>query len=198
MEGNTTIEEKPATLYLHTVRPSSRATMPRPPEQMGFPGPYTMAAGMYGQYGYPQGPIPMPMWNYPGSMPPPLAGHYFGTQPPMINSTHTMSTTASTTTPESNTTPVIIPDVIDWFAYLDQHEERSKDGIVFAPYGVRLKAKGFLRISQLTLDFIQLKDLQDWLGIEVCTAILIMQYAKEDVEALRSRKWVFPGQSVVA
>jgi hypothetical protein len=156
-----------------------------------------MAPGMYG---YPQGPIPMPMpvWGYPGGMPPPPAGQYFGTQlPMMMNSAHTMSTSASATTSESNATPVIIPDVVAWFAYLDQHEERSKDGIVFAPYGVRLKAKGFLRISQLTLDFIQLKDLQDWLGIEVGTAILIMQYAKEDVEALNLRKWVFPGQSVV-
>jgi hypothetical protein len=199
MEGNTTIEEKPATLSLHTARPSSRASTPRPPDQMGFPGPYTMAPGMYG---YPQGPIPMPMWGYPGGMPPPLAGQYFGTQPPMpvMNSTHTtgMSTSASATMSESNTTPIVIPDVVTWFTYLDQHEERSKDGIVFAPYGASLKAKGFLRISQLTLDFIQLKDLQDWLGIEVGTAILIMQYAKEDVEALKSQKWVFPGLSVVA
>ena len=64
---------------------------------------------------------------------------------------------------------------------------------MFAPYGVKLKAKGFLRISQLTLEFIQLKDLQEWLGIEVGIAILIMQYAKEDIEVLKSRKWVFPG-----
>ena len=199
LEGNSTIEEKPATLGLHAVRPSSRASTPRPPDQMGFPGPYTMAQGMYG---YPQGPtgIPMPMWVYPGGIPPPLPGQYFGMQPqpPMMNSTHAMSTSASATTSESNATPVIIPDVVAWFAYLDQHEERNKDSIVFAPYGVRLKAKGFLRISQFILDFINLKDLQDWLGIEVDIAILIMQYAKEDVEALKSQKWVFPGQSVVA
>jgi hypothetical protein len=190
MEGNSTIEEKPATLYLHTVRPSSRASTPRPPDQMGFPGPYTLAPGMQ-MYGYPQGPVAMPMWGYPGGtgMPPP--GQYFGSQPPMMNS---MQTTGMSTTTPSNTTPspVAIPDVVAWFAYLDQHEERNKDGIVFTPYGVRLKAKGFLRISQLTLEFIQLKDLQDWLGIEVGTAILIMQYAKEDVEALKSRKWIFP------
>jgi hypothetical protein len=192
MEGNTTIEEKPATLYLHTARPSSRASTPRPPDQMGFPGPYTMAPGMYG---YPQGPVAMPMWGYPGNMPLPGHGQYFGTQPLMMNSTQTMSTSDNTATSKSNrdTTPVIIPDVVAWFTYLDQHEERNKDGIVFAPYGVRLKAKGFLRISQLTLEFIQLKDLQDWLGIEVGTAILIMQYAKEDIEALKLRTWVFPG-----
>ena len=93
---------------------------------------------------------------------------------------------------DTNTMPIIFPDVVAWFAYLDQHEERNKDDIVFAQYGVKLKAKGFRRITQLTLDFIQLKDLQDWLGIEVGTAILIMQYAREDIEALKSRKWVFP------
>ena len=187
LEGNTTIEEKPATLYLHTARPLSRASMQHPPDQIGYPGPYTMAP-LAGMYGYP--PVLMPMW----SMPP--QGQFFGTQPPMtqMNSTmsQTMSTSGSVITSNANATPVIFPDVVAWFAYLDQHEERNKDDILFAPYGVRLKAKGFLRISQLTLDFIQLKDLQDWLGIEVGTAILIMQYAREDIEALKSRKWVFP------
>ena len=184
LEGNTTIEEKPATLSLHNARLSSRASTPHPPDQMGFP--YTMAP----MYSYP--PISMPMWG----MPPP--GHYFGTQPPMppvMNSvTQSMSASGSaiTSNRDSNAMPVIFPDVVAWFAYLDQHEERNKDDIVFAQYGVILKAKGFRRISQLTLDFIQLKDLQDWLGIEVGTAILIMQYAREDIEALKSRKWVFP------
>ena len=192
------IEEKPATLYLHTARPPSRASTPHPPDQIGFPGPYTMAPGMYG---YPQGPVTMPMWGYPG-MPPP--GQFFGlgTQPPMMmNSSHSTQTmsmstsgpSGSTNTSRSNETQVVIPDVVAWFAYLDRHEERNKDGIVFAPYGVKLKAKGFLRISQLTLEFIQLKDLQEWLGIEVGIAILVMQYAKEDIEVLKSRKWVFPG-----
>ena len=149
-----------------------------------------MAPGMYG---YPQGPVAMSMWGYPGGMP--LPGQYFGTQLPMMNSMQTMSTSDNTTTSKSghDATLVIIPDVVALFAYLDQHEEHSKDGIVFALYGVRLKAKGFLCISQLTLDFIQLKYLQDWLEIEVGIAILIMQYAKEDIEALKSRKWVFPG-----
>ncbi len=92
----------------------------------------------------------------------------------------------------SNAAPIVIPDIVAWFSYLDQHEERNKDGIIFAPYGVTLKSKGFLRISQLTSEYIQLKDLQEWLGIEIGTAILIMQYAKEDLEALKSRKWAFP------
>ena len=89
----------------------------------------------------------MLMWGYPGSMPPP--GQYFGTQPPMMSSEsmQAMSVSSSATASKSNTTLVIIPDVIAWFTYLDQHEECSKDSIVFAPYGVRLKAKGFISLN---------------------------------------------------
>ncbi|KAI6033626.1 hypothetical protein PISMIDRAFT_113855, partial [Pisolithus microcarpus 441] len=75
---------------------------------------------------------------------------------------------------------------------LDHHEQHNQDGLTFAPYGPILRAKGFLCLSQLTLDFFGLSDLQTWLGIEVGTAVLIMQYAKEDLAAIRSGKWVFP------
>ena len=135
-----------------------------------------------GMYGYPQGPVPMPLpWGYPSGMP--LPGQYFGTQPPTMNSMPTAT---------SNAAPIVFPDIAAWFSYLDQHEDRNKDGLIFAPYGVTLKSKGFLRLSQLTSEYIQLKDLQEWLGIEVGMAILIMQYAKEDLEALKSWKWAFP------
>jgi hypothetical protein len=49
-----------------------------------------------------------------------------------------------------------------------------------------LKDKGFLQITQLMLDFVTLQDLQAWLDIEVGIAILIMQYAKEDVEGIKA------------
>ena len=140
MEGNgATIEEKPATLHLQSIRSSSRATMPRPSDpthQTGFMGP-VMPPGMYG---YPPV-MPMP-WNYPGlgsggvPLPACLPGQYFGTQPPMPTVDQTSA---------SNMAPIVIPDVIAWFSYLDQHEERNKDNIIFAPYGIALKSKGFLR-----------------------------------------------------
>ena len=151
---------------------------------MGFSNPY-MPPGMYG---YPSGPVVMPMWGYPGPGPGgmPLPGQHFGMQLPTMN----LLTSSDNTT--SNMAPIIIPDIVAWFSYLDWHEEHNKDGIIFAPFGHILKMKGFLQISQLTLDFVKLEDLQTWLGIEVGTAIFIMQYAKEDMEALKSRKWVFP------
>jgi hypothetical protein len=86
----------------------------------------------------------------------------------------------------------LYPDVVSWCQYLDGHKTRSKDNIVFAPYGDVLKKKGFIRITQLTLEFFSLKDLQGWLGIEVGTAILIMQYAKADIEAIKAGTLVFP------
>jgi hypothetical protein len=41
---------------------------------------------------------------------------------------------------------------------LNTNEERNKDDIVFAPYGAILKDKGFLCLSQLTLDIFTLED----------------------------------------
>ena len=63
MEDNgATIEENLATLHLHNVRSSSCAITPRPSDQTGFMG-LIMPPGMYG---YPQGPVAMPMpWDYP-------------------------------------------------------------------------------------------------------------------------------------
>ncbi|KIK26840.1 hypothetical protein PISMIDRAFT_94059 [Pisolithus microcarpus 441] len=52
--------------------------------------------------------------------------------------------------------------------------------------------KGFIRISQLSPDFVKLSDLQEWLRIDVGTAILIMQYAKEDLEVVKSGRWILP------
>jgi hypothetical protein len=92
--------------------------------------------------------------------------------------------------------PVIYPDIIHWFHYLDKHNDQNKDGLVFVPYGPILKAKGFLWIMQLTLNFFMLKDLADWLGIQVGTAILIMQYAKEDTEAIKAGNLVIPRTNI--
>jgi len=72
------------------------------------------------------------------------------------------------------------------FRFLDEHEERRKDGIGFAAFGDMLKNKGFLRITQLTLDFITLKDLQDWLGIEVERPYSLCNMPKDDIESIKA------------
>jgi hypothetical protein len=88
--------------------------------------------------------------------------------------------------------PIKYPDVIYWFSSLDTNEERNKDGIIFTPYGAILKDKGFLRLSQLTLDIFTLKDLQEWLGISAGSAVLVMQYAKQDIDDIKAGRLTFP------
>jgi hypothetical protein len=45
------------------------------------------------------------------------------------------------------------------------------------------------------LDFVSLKDLQDILSINVGTAILIMQYAKEDIDGIKMGNLVIPKET---
>ena len=100
--------------------------------------------------------------------------------------------TASHVRTSNEKSPQDYPDIITWCQYLDTHKGRNQDGIVFMPFAAVLKNKGFIRITQLTLDYISLEDLQRWLAIEVGTAILIMQYAKADVQAINEGRLFFP------
>jgi hypothetical protein len=97
------------------------------------------------------------------------------------------------TAPSSNErSPQDYPDIVTWCQYLDSHKERNRDGIMFEPFGNLLKKRGFIRVTQLTSGFVDRKDLQEWLEIEVGTAILIMQYAKMDVQAIDTGNLFFP------
>ena len=56
-----------------------------------------------------------------------------------------------------------------------------------------LRGKGFIRIFQLTVDDFTYQDLQWELECDgIGTTILIKEYAKQDMQALRSGTWVFP------
>ncbi|KIK13386.1 hypothetical protein PISMIDRAFT_118975, partial [Pisolithus microcarpus 441] len=104
---------------------------------------------------------------------------------------HTRTATTSLSPSPSNPTPPPvsvndIPRIIDWFAYLDQHPQRNQDGVAYAPFGEVMRRNGFVRLSQLTDEYVKLSYLQDLLGIEFGTAISIMQYAKQDLAAVES------------
>lgn len=79
-----------------------------------------------------------------------------------------------------------IREIVHWFKYLDQHDERNKDGITFAPYGPILREKGFRWLSHLSQDYVKPSDLVELLGIRFGTAVLIMQYAEQDLEAVNA------------
>ncbi|KAF8120014.1 hypothetical protein EV363DRAFT_1460284 [Boletus edulis] len=110
--------------------------------------------------------------------------------------TRTQHLTASDTSHHSSRIPhASNPSITDWFTYLDRDAERNQDGVTFTPFGHLLKEKGFTRLSQLSHKYVGLSDLEDWLGIQRGTAITIFQYVDEDLEAIRSGEWVFPGHS---
>lgn len=184
MSGNATIDTKPPLLFLHDVRPRTRRGPTIPHENNtqqinpGFNFP-NHGFNFPGHFAMPQ----MPLFVYPGhnvqsvqnSMSFLPAAAYGAAAPAVpVGSLGTAQR------------PIKYPSLIDWFASLDTNEERNKDGIVFAPYGAVLKDKGFLRLSQLSLELFTLKDLEEWLGISVGTAVLIMQYAKEDIDNLKA------------
>lgn len=183
MAGNSTINTKPHSLHLHDTRPHGQSALsPQPMYESGFQFPFQDG------YSYPNPfmmlPMPMLMLNNHG------LGQNLGGHPFLNKQQHPPVPWTLTQAMNPRLTPIEYPKVTCWFQFLDEHEERSKDGIHFAPYGEVLKDMGFLQITQLTLDFIALKDLQAWLGIKVGTAILIMQYAKM-LKVSRPVPWLF-------
>lgn len=185
MAKNADIETKPPLLRLHDARPRRRSTPnPQPTYEAGFQFPFPGGFNYANPYTMP--PMPMPiLYNQ-------ALGQNPGSHPFLAQQYPVPGLVPSTQPINFRSTSIEYPEVTRWFRFLDAHEERNKDGIHFAPYGEVLKHKGFLRITQLTLDFIKLQDLQAWLDIEVGIAILIMQYAKEDVEGIKASTLVIP------
>ncbi|KAF9219382.1 hypothetical protein BS17DRAFT_789382, partial [Gyrodon lividus] len=139
----------------------------------GLPGPA-------GPYGYPPLVIFLLPWGIPGYQ---GANQMFPSSPynslssyptqspiPMPPSLYTCSP-SPLPGPSTSAQAAEIPDIISWSAHLDSC---------------------FLCRSQLWLEYFRLADLQEWLGIGVETAVLIMQYAKEGLEAIKSGRWIFP------
>ena len=69
---------------------------------------------------------------------------------------------------------------------LDADEKQRLDGICFSDFGHLLDDRGFFKITQLSPKFIKLKHLAQWLGIKEGIAVLIFQYAEEDIEKFRA------------
>jgi hypothetical protein len=196
-EKRTTVDKKPASLLLHNARARARAGSASPAEAQIN----TENSGWVGTTPPAAVPAAAPTFTttyptHPTFPTPNLMGTYYPQFPqPATNSMPFHAPTAplaAHTMPGNERSPQDYPDIVTWCQYLDSHNGRNQDGIVFAPFGASLKKKGFVRITQLTSDFVCLKDLQEWLDIEVGTAILIMQYAKADVQAIDGGRLFFP------
>jgi hypothetical protein len=182
-----TIETKPESLSLTDVRSRGRATpVPQPNLE------YQPNHGAYG-YGNPyihQPPMYPPYHPHSFQYPPPIQP----TQPaPPMKPMQPIQAPIPTQAPVPTAK---YPDVVPWFRFLDGHPDRNGDEIEFAPYGPLLKSRGFRRISQLTLEYFKLQDLQEWLEIDAGTAVLIMQYAAQDIEAFKCGQLNIPMDNV--
>ncbi|KAI9569504.1 hypothetical protein HD554DRAFT_2250489 [Boletus coccyginus] len=182
MEGLATIDEKPVCLALENAphaRSSSNQQNDAPMGQPSFP------VG----YGYPGCPPPifvLPQWGagpqgtgFPGQL-----SAQSGFSAPTSQNVRSVSPALGLLKP--------VPDLIEWFSYLDTHGGRNKDRVVYSRFGPVLRAKGFYRLNHLSCKYIQLSELQDWLDIEIGTAINIFEYAEDDLEAARAGTLVLP------
>ncbi|KAI6123668.1 hypothetical protein EDD16DRAFT_1704282 [Pisolithus croceorrhizus] len=96
-----------------------------------------------------------------------------------------MSSNSSETTRQA-------PKVVPWFNYLEQHKKDPPCGVKFGVFGPMLEVKGFVHILQLSHDYISVEVLQRLLGIEMGTAVLILQYVEADMRAISSGRSVLP------
>ncbi|KIK26292.1 hypothetical protein PISMIDRAFT_676084 [Pisolithus microcarpus 441] len=206
MAGNATVDTKPSIVPAHTARSHTR--------NMGS-GTVVDQYPSAGQHSYPSPPVTvqvMPPW--PGT----AQGYHGGNgtlYPPFSQQTihlppaapaYPLSPNLQPTIPQppalSPFDPVVIsnssettrqaPKVVPWFNYLEQREKDPPCGVKFGVFGPMLEAKGFVRISQLSHDYISVEVLQRLLGIEMGTAVLIFQYVEADMWAISSGRSVLP------
>ncbi|KAH0831895.1 hypothetical protein J3R83DRAFT_12776 [Lanmaoa asiatica] len=144
---------------------------------MGQPS-FSMGYGRYPGYAPPIFVLP-PQWGPQGGTNPlPLS-----LQPPQSTG---MSGSAKLLAQPGLSAPALLaPELTKWLTYLDTHSRRNQDGIVYTDFGPVLKQRGFYRLHHLSRKYIQLLDLQDWLHIDVGTAINIFEYAEEDLAAAK-------------
>lgn len=159
------MDKKPNKLFLRDARPRGRSISgsenfdgPFHPygHNGGYPFPYQMPSTFFL-------PPTMPQAQHSHLQPPPFAPAPSG---PMVTAV----------------APVQAPAIKPWLEFIEHHALRNPDNIPFTLYGNQLLNQGIRRISQLQQEYITRQDLQTWLGVDVGTAILLFQYAKEDMD----------------
>ncbi|KAM6489363.1 hypothetical protein JOM56_015264 [Amanita muscaria] len=96
-----------------------------------------------------------------------------------------MATMPPVSPPQSALNPELL-GIIKWFQALDADEKCRVDNVCFSDLGHLLSDRGFFKITQLSPKIIKLKQLVQWLGIKEGIAVLIFQYAEEDIEMFRA------------
>ncbi|KAF8546666.1 hypothetical protein OG21DRAFT_1490949 [Imleria badia] len=205
-KGRATADKKPPTVATQ-MQGHAHETLTGP-----GPTPYPYAAALSPYYFMPPWPAPVQGPHggngtvHPSYLQPPMtilspvAQAYPSPQPsiprPLSTSSQQShgallsSDTTSLPNPLGSAAP--IPDVIPWFGHLEKHEKSLPGGAKFSDFGFVLEGKGFFRISQLTREYIPINLLQQWLGIEYGTAVLIFQFVEAEMKAINAGQSILP------
>jgi hypothetical protein len=152
-----TEDMKPPTLFLHEARARGRSPSYNP--HPGFPGTYPIQSGGF--------PFVYMQPTVPANVPPPKA------QLPH----------PALQTPDAATADYSFPSIRAWLYYLENHPQRGTKP--WTIHSQTLGDNGFDCVTQLSLDFLTLSELQEMLNINKGTAVLLFQYAKEDMKAIK-------------
>jgi hypothetical protein len=100
---------------------------------------------------------------------------------------------------EEETKPAIkinYPTIDTWLKYCDKHPDRRGEN--FSAHAKKFNQEGYRRLQQLTGNRVSVEKLSDWLGIGKGTADLLIGYAEEDVELLKSGEFTMtlPGDGM--
>ena len=155
----------PHSIGHDNVRPCSRSTAVAP-----------------SQGGHPMQPSPF----FPPYLPWPYPGQFNPPNQPSGACCHHLTSSHRMPSPAPLPSIADTPDIIAWFAFLDHDEQCGINGVNFASYGPVLKENGYLHLYQLGLDSVRPSDLQE-LGIKAGLAVLILDYVKQDLKAMRLR-----------
>ncbi|KAI9571120.1 hypothetical protein HD554DRAFT_2239249 [Boletus coccyginus] len=180
--------------------PSGYPYPPAPPQVIVLPSPWggplqgPAYPGTQGGNGYLNTPFTQPAnANTPAPPAIPATVHSSSGDHGPDSSCSTSPTFSNTTTHTSATSLQFsiddipftrIPSMSAWLKSLDDHEEQGKDKIGFARFAPIFEQEGFVRLSQLSGDFISQNELQEMLSVPHGTALSIMQYAKQDLQKL--------------
>jgi hypothetical protein len=87
--------------------------------------------------------------------------------------------------------PTFYPAIYDWLAHCMTVATRSNKGIDFLSLSNLFTKEGFYTLEQLDANFITAKQLQEWLGVSLGTGVLLLQYAKWDLDAIKNGTFQF-------
>jgi hypothetical protein len=160
------IDKKPDQVNVYANRPRSKGTAaPHIPEQA--PPPSAPNGYPYGYYA----PAPtftmQPVWYSQAPNP--------------------MAPAPNPATPLAPNKPIKFsdyPQIIPWLKYCDGHPDRCGEDL--SSHAQKFEQEGYRRIHQLGSNRVSVEKLSEWLGIGKGTADLLIQYAEEDIELVKS------------